>query len=123
MLEDVLDLGRAVEGDLGKVAVKLAHTCREFFTAVRKVRSPKVIWRAPAVTNWAISAITRSSRRSGSGRRRRRHRAVPALVHAAVAGLDVPRELLLAIALQPRIALEGRQAALGSGCETRGAPG
>ena len=37
------------------------------------------------------------------------HRAVPALVHAAVAGLDVPRELLLAIALQPRIALEGRQ--------------
>ena len=110
MLEHVLDLGRAVEGERREALVERAHDRERMAPAVEEVRvTERDMARAHAhqtldVAQNGVRLHDPDAPVVDGG-----DRAVPAAVHAAMAGLHVPDQALLAVQRQAGVALESGQ--------------
>ena len=108
--QDVLDLRRAVEGEVGEALVHRLHDAQRVAAAVEEVGIAEgdvagaQLDEARDVPHHGVRADDADAPVVDGG-----HRAVAAPVHAAVARLDVPHEPLVAPERQVRVALERRQ--------------
>ena len=107
--QDVLDLRRAVEGELGEALVHRLHDAQRVAAAVEEVGIAEgdvagaELDEARDVPHHGVRADDADAPVVDSG-----HRAVAAPVHAAVARLDVAHEPLVASEREVCVALERR---------------
>src|SRR5437899_9776258 len=110
MLEDVLDLGREVEGHAGKFGAHRAHDAQRVTGAIQKIRvAERDVGRAGPDLPPDIFQDDLRRHDEEAAFVHRHDGTVETVVQASAAGLDVADNVLRAVAFKMRVPLQRRQ--------------